>query len=419
MNNNVLAAIKTVNPVTALLNFNIVWYGQVMKFILLRYKILILFILLLLAPTLSSLMYIVAFPAKNLVSLHTNYMAVIASLMAYQGLGLMWVLLQQSVFSKQPWDKYLSSLPVTKNQKILSETIMLALVNFVIWIPLLLAGFFEIIKNNSDFVSFVLIIEKIIINMFLILLVQLAWRKHKYTILSLVFFADASLVLQEIFANNFEKLIFISFLISASFILINLCFRDQKTVKNPNNNAQLSIVSYPSYFNSTMPFVKIQLINLLKNNAGQLIIPIVGLLIVLILSILCANYSDTSSTASFIISSCMMVNGLILSNIFARINTQRKRFSNYLTSLPISRTEIFVSDMILLSLALVTCNLVILLSTMKSTFAVSIISLLTPIFLLSVTYFPQIKYKRYGFFISMMITPIFIWVNYLLFNYIN
>lgn len=422
-NMSVVVNIKKTTPSVALLNFNLMWHGQVMKNILLRYKIFFLFIILILAPTLSSLEFIVTSPTKNLISTHANSLAIIVSLMVYQGLGLIWILLQQSVFSNQPWDKYLISLPITKKEKAISEIFMLIIADTVIWVPLLLSGYLEIIKNHSDYSNSFLIIAKCIINIMLILLMQLAWRKAKYKILISVLVIDIVFIFLSAIPFNGIKLIVVMTLFVVALFQVNSCFGEEyKERVRSYYNKKLENNIYTQKIGTIFPFEKIQIANLILENSSQIIIPAASIILIFVLSIMFVKYGEKNSNLLLILSSCMLINGLILCNLFARLDTQRNLFLSYLCSLPIAKVKLFKSDMVLLGAILIGINLSSLLIALrfslgKNYFFEFIITFLTPIIFLSATYYPQIRYKKYGFFVSLIVMLLFILVNYLLLSF--
>jgi len=79
MNNVYLAK---VDPLHKLLGFKLAWHGKVMKDVLIKYKLLIIFLLLLLAPSFHSLVYIISLPAKAIVSKETSLLNYFQSILS-------------------------------------------------------------------------------------------------------------------------------------------------------------------------------------------------------------------------------------------------------------------------------------------------------------------------------------------------
>ncbi|GEM_PF-2422929 len=411
------------NTVLALLRFNMQWHAQVMKNILIRYKILVLFIILMLAPTLTSLQYIVTLPTKSLVTIHGNAIEIFVSLILFQGLGLIWAAVQQAVFLSQPWEKYLSALPVTNKQKMLYETLMLLTANILIWIPLFIAGSAEIIKNHNNIVYILLISEMFISNVLLVLLAQSAWRNRTYKILISVFILDVIFTTQAIFSSTLIQLSIIASVIFITLMQIKKCFIPKLNVKNYSLDHQKKIKRHLQNFQIRLVFARIQLKDLLLINYSQLTIVILTLFITTMLSLIFVKQAQENSNLLLIISTFMLINALTLSNVFARLVSQRKSFSSYLNSLPLSRKHLFKNDLLTTGLFLCLCNLIILsllsIAASRNLFLMTIVSLLVPLLYLSATYFPQVRYKKYGFFISLMMMPIFSWMNFSLLSHMT
>lgn len=406
-------------PSLALVRFNLAWHTHVMKDILLRYKILILFIVLMLAPTLTALKSIVLFLTINLVAVHSEYYGYFISLMAYQAFGLLWFLVQQAAFANQPWHGYLLCLPLTKKQISISEILILLIIDIVLWLPLLVASCFELALNINNESNSSLIIAKTLANIILILLIQSAYKRKKYILFLWVVICDVVLI----YLNNVSHTILqisATILIMITLMLaINWAFDIKLKIKESSifcfNNKKRKITINKSF----LPFMNIQVKNLIASNFAHLILPLLFLLISSLLVFAFVRNYPENKNLYFIISILTLMNGLAVSNLFSRFHIQRIQYQSYFASLPISKIKLFYYDFLVASLVLAVFNLAPILMTVIMTAAnykTLLIIFFNPIIFLAFTYFPQIKYKRYGMFISLLFMFSYVWINYLLLN---
>ncbi len=148
------------NVVITMLKFNLQWYGRAMRDILFRYKILTLFCILLICPTLASLINLFTLPLKSLFLYPvTNVMALCGSLFFYQVFAVIWISMLYIILFKQPWQKYLVTLPLSSSQKKLIDVSLLLFVDIIMWIPLLLASIASIFESSFSLYSILLIMD--------------------------------------------------------------------------------------------------------------------------------------------------------------------------------------------------------------------------------------------------------------------
>jgi hypothetical protein len=173
-----------------LTRFSMSWHSEVMKDVLLRYKILFLLVALLLAPTVESLIYVLTFPVTSLVSLNADMIAVTVSLLVFQGAGWLWLVLKETIFFTQPWANYMLSLPIQHKDKLRHDAIVLFATDFPLWLPLLLATSLNMYACRNEGYHMLLILGKCVLNMALLLTLQMAYKNRQLKVLGMVLLAD-------------------------------------------------------------------------------------------------------------------------------------------------------------------------------------------------------------------------------------
>lgn len=410
-------SLRNINTLIMLLHFKMQWHLQVMKDIVRRHKIIVLFILLLLAPTLSSLMYVVTIPVKHLVDLNPPYHYVIYSLLFYQALGLIWLAIHQSAFSTS-WEKFMMSLPITVKQTNISEIMILFMDDFILWIPLLFATVSEILKYDMRLAIISTIIAKNILSVVIILLMQLAFIRHQFKIVGIVLLIDLAFVMQSQLTEIYSQMVIISLLISLSAWLIFKCNNLSRKPNINKNNIAYKDDIHVNYL-MFMPFTKTQFKNVLKEHSQQKIIMMLFLIGSMIMAWISMQKIATNTNYIFVDSVFMLVNAFILSNVFSTLEFQRNNIKSYLNSLPISRLKIYKADLLLLFPFSLIANLVVVAIAMKN-YAFSAdtakyaIALLSSLLFLAIIYVPQIKIKQNGGLMSLIIMCIFMRINYLI-----
>lgn len=401
-----------------LLNFNLHWHAHVMKNILLRYKILVLFLLFTLFPSFNAIAGFLSLLTQGLISSNASKINIFFSFICFQCLALAWLSINQQVFFKRPWDNYLSSLPLTTQQKTLSQIALLLLINIFIAVPVIIAAIVNIINISSPLQT-VLIIEKTLIMIILMVLTQLCFINKIFKPIITILVIDVLIPLQYQLGSGLNQCIFIFLTINAAvfqfsfFLQHTLVLRKDKKIRhNKMDKATVNKLLFP--------LARIQLNNLLKNlfDLGLLCAP---LSLSFLFSVFILSSHPERSSLLFIFSIIMLVNALAVSGLFSKFSIQRKQFSSYFKTLAISDAYLFISDCLVACPILVfwNCLTFVLMTPSFSTQHLSLFSLylLSSLLLLLMTYFPQTKFKHYGFLMSLMLAPLFGWANY--FVYLN
>ena len=366
-----------------------------------RYKISLMFILLMLAPSLSSMLQVITLPTKNLISTSATPFSFFLSLLSFQLLALLWVSLQGMALKNQPWSRYLSSLPLTDAQKLISTLLVLFVSDFILWIPLIVAAG-EIAGESNGFSNILLIAGKSILQIMLVLFLQIAWKERSLRFLRLVVIGDIVLLAPSAISG-------VALLFILNLFMLFVESRISKTkhlseYRTPNESFSIK--------NNNLSFLTIQVKNLCVDNLSQVVIPLSTLAAVLSVVLCWSRYNINDPNLKFILSIVMLINALILSNLFARLDTQRKQISLYLASLPLTKWGIFRGDALLVGVMLFVLNVTLLAIVRFSFGGSSLFMLMSASLFLVLTYWPQIYFKRYGLFVSAGIMPFFIAINY-------
>jgi hypothetical protein len=402
------------NVTLSLLYFNFHYHGQIMRDVLFRHKIFVLFLVAVLAPAIENLIYFLTIPVNALYVDHVKNIATLSySLLSIQLFSLFWIMLHQSVIFRQPWAKYILSLQISNAQILLVEMIMLLFINIIIWVPLVFADVREIYNVNYDVVKIMLLISKCILFFMLTILIQIGWSKTKYTLLGSVLLIDAFLILISSKFGLVLQTLMIMLLMPICVALISHGYRE---LSQPlSSKSSHNIFKIPSYkFYNAILNVKIKC---LIQNLGQLSLIFTGIILITLLGVCFIKFGKSSMNLPLFLSIIMLINVLTLSNLFMRMNLQWKQFRSYLKSLPISGITLFKIKYTLVAFISVIVNaIIIVVSFLFDSHIINklLISLLVSLIFLLVTYIPQVKFGRYGFFLSFCLVFVFSYLDFLL-----
>lgn len=403
-----------VNPLYNLLKFKLSWHEKVVKDILIKYKILIIFILLLITPSLHALVDIIISPATAVVSQNSSLRSIFQSLILYQVIGFIWFYLQSSAFNNQPAQNYINALPLSKRDFLLIDLFMLFIADLLIWCPLFVAIYKNINWINST--ELFILAEKVICIFFMVLNLQITCLRKNTSKIAHLLFLNILLIFSFKQQNYFyESILFIIYSFS-SLIFIRLCYNEPTVSKiiyfnkiTKNKNKQFFKIRYP--------LVRIISKQIIMDNPMQFAQSVVMLTAILILVFFFSKYGIKNNNFSFVVSCLTLLSSLVLSHLFAKIDIERKLYKEYLTTLPISKLKIFYNDYLFVgaiqTLFFIFLYIIIFMNTSFLKYkpiSVFIISLL----FLAFTYYPQVNYKKYGTIISLILMVIFMWTNYFL-----
>lgn len=407
-----------------LLGLKLVWHGILLKDILIKYKILIIFVLLLLAPNIHGLINFIILPVKEIVNKNHTVLNYFLSILGYQAIAIIWFYLQSTAFKRQSWQNYIDSLPLTRNQLIYVDFNLLLITNLVIWSPLFIATYIALSHNNHTANEIVVLVEHLASIMLLIINLQLISKKDQYSKISYILILNGLLLIC-CQVNNYiiQSSIFLLFII-ISYYLLQRCYDPQsKTCFNKiiikKNEKLLKILDFNIIL---LPVVRVESKQLILDNAVQL------LQFVIIMSIICvvifyfSKYSSQTPNFYFITFSLNLLGTISLSHLFAKLDIQRKSYQSYLKSLPQSRYSVFYSHYIFVGLLqfifFIILSAIIYINTSINFNLLALEFILAMLFLAS-TYYPQITYKKYGTIVSFLMLTIFVCANYILVNYMN
>lgn len=124
------------------LKLHLKWYWEVVREFYIKYKILVIFLALLAAPSMSTLIQLICLPIKLILSTNPNLTALLCVLVSSYALGLS----HKKVFNQNPWNTYLASLPISRLTKIISTVLILMMINSVFILGLILNAQQHLIK---------------------------------------------------------------------------------------------------------------------------------------------------------------------------------------------------------------------------------------------------------------------------------
>lgn len=412
-----------INPSHKLLRFKLAWHGKVLKDNLIKYKILIIFILLLLAPTVQALINIITLPAKEIVNINPTVRNYFLSILGYQTIAIIWFYLQSIAFKEQPWQRYLESLPLTRNQLIYVDFNLLLITNLLIWAPLFVATYIALSKNSFTASEIIILIEHLTETMLLIICLQVISKKTRFAKIGYLLILNGLLFIS-CQANNYiiQSSIFLIFIIT-SCRLLQTCYDQPSTTRFNKFKIKNKENLWRFKFNKVYwPVIRVEAKQLIFNNVVQLVQLAITMAIICISVFVFSKYA-AQNPSFYHITFCLNLLGTIsLSHLFAKLDIQRKLYGGDLISLPRSGLSIFYSDYIFVGLLqfifFMILSAIIYLNT-NIKISLLIIGFITTMFFLASTYYPQVTYKKYGTIISFLIMAIFVFANYILVNYLN
>lgn len=402
-----------INQVTfLLLRHTVQWYGLVMRETLLRYKLLTVFIIALLAPNLMTLVGLITAPANVLLSTpSSNYALFISCLLSTQFFALIWVMLHRTVISCRPWDKYLLSLRIDNSTKMLVDVFMLSIFNAIIWIPIVFDFFIH--AHVDNYTSFILLLGRVLSIIGSLFFIQLVYLKKQYHLLPSMLIINALIVLPSIMFATLLQSILSVFSIFMVYVLISWSKRRGQAIRKKIKTELLS--------NHSSLFV-ILLQSLIENKAQLSAVLAITAMSLTTAGALLSHESAIPNIA-IILSTLTLITALSISNLYKHIHMNWAAFANYTRSLPISEATLLYYSLLITLPIFFIANLPLLITikliTNKSLFIKSCAGLIAAIIYLSTAYLPQVKGGRYGLFLSFLMMFIFVFIDYALINYLR
>lgn len=390
-----------------LLRYTLQWYSQVMRETLLRYKILVVFLLALLAPKITSLQTIIMAPANELVSQpDSNYGLYISTLLGTQIFSLTWVMLHKSVIANRSWDKYLHSLPISAKKRKLVEFISLAIFDAIIWAPLVCAIFINAHKSNC--VNNLLLLGKSFSVIGLTFLLQFVYLKKKYIYLPLIFCIDTLIVFMPLLTTiNLQLILYFSSIVS---LVASIICCENKMYQND--------IRYRTKLFNNSPSLFTILLQSLFENKSQISMLLFMAATSLIFASILASHASSIPNIPVIISILMLVNALAISNIYKRIHMNWNVYRNYTNSLPVKNITLIYSCLLIAMLMFFIFNLpllsIIIFMANATIFVKSCAGFTIALIYLMTTYYPQISGGRYGLFASFLMMCLFGYIDHAL-----
>ena len=211
--------------VLALCRFNLRLYFYQLHHLLLRYKITVIFALLLLSPSISAVLSFLTYPFVE----YFNF-ATFTSMFLLQCVAVVAALIYRNVLNVREWENYLKSLPVSKTEKITADILSLLLMNAFISVLILYAG----IHTHANLLQIMLLIA-----VFITTQLSVIYKKYINTLLiSMIFFC--LLLVKD--AHQISMLIL--YYATASFLLYTISYRTYLSKNSTANHAARTLLSY-------------------------------------------------------------------------------------------------------------------------------------------------------------------------------
>lgn len=392
-------------------SFNVRWYAHMAREAMIKYKILTIFIVCLLAPSVSFLIKIATGPANvYLYSGQASLSAYSLFMIAIQLFSIVYALLHRAVFVGRQWDDYMSSLPMTVRQRALSDVMILILANSFILLTMICAFLTQLASIN---LSFAQAFMRLIFLMLMMCLIQLSIiYKDKFSLFYAIFLGLSTILVVRYASSPLQVLI----TGAASFLL---CHQVKKIYfKKHNKDGLISFFEwvklgeYSLWVNLILLNVKIAL-----NDYSRLLVyllPIammIGFYTVLMVSdVLPKNICLT--VLLFVSLFC----AFLLSNVFKPVYNCWEEYKGIIQSLPLSRYNLLSSLYFLGLLSTFFLNLFllsafVLIEKNVNVFVFYIINGVTFLYLLY-CFYAQIHFKRYGVLASLLgLMPFYFFVK--------
>ena len=366
----------------------------------------LIFIILLVAPSINAIKFIVLLPAKQLLTPSATLYQIALWWGLYQLISVFWVELSFRQIYRKPWSVYLSSLPIKSKVFTLTEIFNLFFANIIILIPLFFT-FIDTLATGHLLTSLVQL-EKILLLVGTMLIIQYTWLNSKKIFVITLLLTNLLVLLSFSIDSIISQQVVITIVITSmifSFYYFDLVGVNYKKVSVKGQY----FYEQPSFKFVMSPLIKIQVINHKTAIQYRKIILIV---LSCIYTIIMFNFSNLSLLL-FIAAFIMLANSFVLSGLYSKFDDGRHKYSHSLKALPFKYFSWLKADYLILSKILICFNLFYLLVCSENFMWQSMLALgLSHIYLL-IMYFPQVKFKKNGSLISLILMPVFVYINYL------
>ena len=312
------------------------------------------------------------------------------------------------------WDKYLLSLPIKQNIRLLTTIFNLLFSNIPIFLPFLLIFMSNIIFNPWNNYTSIIILQKIIMLPTSLVLLQYAWLRSMklFFIYGLcVNVIVIALYSTDTFWSHYSWIFINNFMYVYGFILLHRHTQPNKFSKS----CKLNLKSNYKLNNkkNIWPFILVQLAGIKTTLLYKLFILCMMYVIYIVLIINCSY----KNTIYYVTTTFLLINSFILSNLYYQLYTNRKLHLRSLQYLPITDKDILKIDYISISSILLIFNLLYILWVPSFNLQIILGLVLSHAYLL-LLYYPQVNFARHGSFMSLIIMPGFLFINYWLMCFI-
>lgn len=383
-------------------SFSVRWYFHVMREVLIKYKIWLIFLIALLAPSVGFLLKMVTWPADiYLYSGQSNIFEFFIFLLSAALFSMIIGLTHKALLTGREWDGYINALPVPSSQRMASDFITLTLANSLFLGAICYAYFNHLIMGDWHFLEVSLRVVFLVLMMYSTQLAIIYKRNFNLVFPILLGLMAAPLAL--FFSMPMEMLI----MATASYLLwcglFSLYLEPEKT------NQSISLSHFVSLNGCSQRRI-LALLNI-KIILSDIRVFVAGVFPLIILSsaslIFILDASLFPAMGMHLLSLVLFLNMFFLSNIFKPMYNQWGKYRHYISSLPLSRlkflTSIFIPGLffgVLINFFLIGVFDVVFFR--KNVLFESVVQCFISWFYLFCCFNIQIKLKRYGALVSFL-----------------
>lgn len=405
--------LKRKSSMLILLGLNLQWYNHIMRNVILRYKILFIFIVAVLVPSFAVLQTILIEPLKIIFySPVVRPINLILTLAVYQFVALIWLSLNDIVLFKQPWRSYLSSLGIDHHQNLVLNICMLLFVDAIILIPLMLSALFVVIEGDFAAGMFFLVMVKTVSLIAVTVFAQLLWQRGNALLLLLIL--NVSIVVSIIYLPPVLQIIVLIGMVPLGYQLIPGGGSAQ-TEKSIGEAKEIHGQHDGPFYKKTFVISRL-LIKEAICQVSQYAMIFLMLCVILSIVVVLLFSSGANTHLLQLISVMMLLNSVCVANVFHRLDTAWRQNNQYLISLPVNMLALYASYFMVCLPLLMIFNLAIFILSIKFHSVLMLIELtpamLLSILLLSISFYPQIKLPRYGSLITFVFMILFVLIDF-------
>ncbi len=324
--------------VLKLIYMNIRWYMHSVHNLMLKYKIAVVFLILLLMPSITIIEKALVYPVR--LYLFSDTTSFESSLLILLGFGVIFILygaINRNILVNREWDNYLLSLPIYKHQKLINDFFLLTFIN-ALFLMSIICGYFSILHSGSE--STLMIACKAVILVIMLFIFQLLTIYKKWK--SLFFLALLFAILTPITYCNSKTAIML-YMFFVFLCVSHLTWKIYGYSTDKNLSRRLS--SFIVIRSGSKLISLVQLIfKIILHEFHSISIRILSMSLITCGILILSSLNDIKKIILFkIILLSVLINYIIVSCNVSVIDTRWLHYNNYLASLPIINRDRYIS----------------------------------------------------------------------------